>query len=85
MFCLLRLEIELGIRAKGMLMAREAGLEAPVDEGLLAQLEEVAYLRRSIGRTGLIALRPLRMTSDRDEWHRYLLQQAAATRKRLKA
>lgn len=81
MFCLLRLEIELGIRAKGMLMAREAGLEVPVDEGLLAQLEEVAYLRRSIGRTGLIALRPLQMTSDRDEWHRYLLQQSAATRR----
>ncbi len=66
-------------------MAREAGLEAPVDEGLLAQLEEVAYLRRSIGRTGLIALRPLQMTNDRDEWHRYLLAEAAATRRRLKA
>jgi RsiW-degrading membrane proteinase PrsW (M82 family) len=85
MFCLLRLEIELGIRAKGMLMAREAGLEAPVDEALVAQLDEVAYLRRSIGRTGLIALRPLQMTGARDEWHRYLLKQAAATRSRLKA
>lgn len=82
MFCLLRLEIELGIRAKGMLMAREAGLEPPVDGGLLAQLEELQYLRRSVGRTGLIALRPLRMTSHRDEWHRYLLEQATASRRR---
>ncbi len=81
MFCLLRLEIELGIRAKGMLMAREAGLEVPVDESLLAQLDEVAYLRRSIGRTGLIALHPLQMTNDRDEWHRYLLERAAANRR----
>lgn len=82
MFCLLRLEIELGIRAKGMLMAREAGLEPPVDAALLAQLDELRYLRRSVGRTGLIALRPLRMTSERDEWHRYLLEQAAAARGR---
>jgi RsiW-degrading membrane proteinase PrsW (M82 family) len=82
MFCLLRLEIELGIRAKGMLMAREAGLDAPVDDKLLAQLRELEYLRRSIGRTGLIALRPLQMTSHRDQWHRYLLEQAAATRRR---
>lgn len=82
MFCLLRLEIELGIRAKGMLMAREAGLEVPVDDALLAQLEELRYLRHSVGRTGLIALRPLRMTSGRDEWHRYLLEQAAAVRRR---
>jgi protease PrsW len=82
MFCLLRLEIELGIRAKGMLMAREAGLEVPVDESLLAQLDEVAYLRRSIGRTGLIALHPLQMTSHRDDWHRYLLGQAASARRR---
>ena len=81
MFCLLRLELELGIRAKGMLMAREAGLEVPVDESLLAQLDEVAYLRRSIGRTGLIALHPLQMTNDRDEWHRYLLERAAANRR----
>jgi hypothetical protein len=46
------------------------------------QLDEVAYLRRSIGRTGLIALRPLQVTSDRDAWHRYLLEQAAAARRR---
>ena len=32
MFCLMRLELELGIRAKGMLMAREAGLDVPLDE-----------------------------------------------------
>lgn len=82
MFCLLRLEIELGIRAKGMLMAREAGLHPPVDPALVAQLEELRYLRRSIGRTGLLALRPLRMTGHRDEWHRYLLQQAASITRR---
>lgn len=76
MFCLLRLELELSIRAKGMLMAREAGLEVPVDADVKARLEELSYLQRSIGATGLLALKPLRVTSQRDDWHRYLLEQA---------
>ncbi len=76
MFCLLRVELELAIRAKGMLMAREAGLDVPIDDDLKARLTEFDYLRESIGTTGLLALRPLRVTSDRDDWHRYLLQQA---------
>jgi hypothetical protein len=75
MFCLLRLDLELSIRAKSMLMAREAGLEVPADDSLRAQLAERAYLEKSIGRTGLVALRPLQVTSDRDEWHQFLLRQ----------
>jgi RsiW-degrading membrane proteinase PrsW (M82 family) len=82
MFCLLQLELELSIRAKGMLMAREAGLDVPVDEGLRAQLAERAYLERSIGPTGLLALRPLQVTSERDQWHKYLLTQAGSPRRR---
>ena len=35
-----------------MLMAREAGLEVPVDEDLPAGLAELEYLRESIGPTG---------------------------------
>jgi RsiW-degrading membrane proteinase PrsW (M82 family) len=73
MFCLLQLDLELAIRAKGMLMAREAGLEVPVDEALRARLAERAYLEKAIGPTGLAALRPLQVTSDRDRWHQYLL------------
>ena len=76
MFCLLQLELELAIRAKGMLMAREAGLEVPVDDELRASLAERAYLHRAIGPTGLLALRPLQVTGDRDEWHQYLLRHA---------
>jgi hypothetical protein len=76
MFCLLQLDLELAIRVKGLLMAREAGLEVPVDDALRARLEERTYLEKAIGRTGLIALRPLQVTGDRDQWHRYLLRQA---------
>ncbi|HEX6975408.1 MAG TPA: PrsW family glutamic-type intramembrane protease [Vicinamibacterales bacterium] len=76
MFCLMRLELELGIRAKGMLMAREAGIDMPVDEEVLQSLAEVRYLEKSIGRTGMLALTPLQVSSDRDEWHRFLLQES---------
>jgi RsiW-degrading membrane proteinase PrsW (M82 family) len=74
MFCLLQLDLELAIRAKGMLMAREAGLSVPVDDALRAKLAERAYLEKAIGRTGLVALRPLQVTSDFDRWNRYLLE-----------
>jgi protease PrsW len=80
MFCLLRVELELAIRAKGMLMAREAGLELPADSDVKARLSELRYLQGSIGPTGLLALAPLRVSSDRDQWHSYLLEQAGEGR-----
>src|SRR5688572_18995023 len=76
MFCLLRIELELAVQAKARLIAHQAGLDLPVDDDLRAALEERAYLRRSIGRTGLLALEPLRVTSHRDDWHQHLLGQA---------
>jgi hypothetical protein len=76
MFCLLRLELELSIQAKAMLLAREAGLEVPVTDDLHTSLQEIGYLQASIGRTGLLALKPLQVTSARDQWHRYLLAAA---------
>lgn len=81
MFCLLQLELELAIRAKGLLMAREAGLDVPIDDELRDRLQERAYLRKSVGPTGLLALRPLQVTNDRDDWHQYLLAHAQAPRR----
>ena len=75
MFCLMRLELELGIRAKGMLMAREAGLDMPLDQELINGLAEVRYLGKSIGPTGLLALTPLQVSSDRDAWQKFLLRE----------
>jgi RsiW-degrading membrane proteinase PrsW (M82 family) len=74
MFCLLRLELELAIQAKALLIAREAGLDLPADPDLDACLDECRHLRRSIGRTGLLALKPLQVTGARDDWHRHVLQ-----------
>ena len=78
MFCLLRLELELSIQAKAMLLAREAGLEVPVTDDLYTSLQEIGYLQASIGRAGLLALKPLQVTSSRDQWHQYLLAAAGA-------
>jgi hypothetical protein len=74
MYCLLRLELELAVQAKALVMARGAGLTLPGGDELEAALAERAALRASIGPTGLLALRPLQVTSRRDEWHRHLLK-----------
>lgn len=78
MFCLLRIELELAIQAKARLIAQSAGLDLPVDDDVHAALAERAYLRKSIGRTGLLALEPLRVTTHRDYWHQHVLTQAGA-------
>ena len=83
MFCLLRVELELAVQAKARMIAQAAGLELPVDEDVLAALSERSYLQRSIGRTGLRALEPLRVTSHRDYWHQHVLT-TAGTRVSLK-
>lgn len=80
MFCLLRLELELSVQAKAMLLARERGVDVPIDDDLAASLAERRYLQQSIGTLGLLALKPLQVTSYRDTWHRHLLQQARAPR-----
>jgi protease PrsW len=74
MYCLLRLELELAVQARALLMAREAGLVVPPDDDLRMSLREIEWIRRSIGTTGLLALRPLNVTTHRDRWHKHLLQ-----------
>ena len=73
MLCLLRLRAELGIRAKGLLMLREAGFEAEPDPAARDTFVELRYLEKSIGRTGMLALRPFIHTSTRDLWQLNLL------------
>jgi RsiW-degrading membrane proteinase PrsW (M82 family) len=68
MMCFLRLRAELAIRAKGVLMMREAGFDAAPDRTVKGKLEELRYLEQSIGRTGLRALHPFLHTSTRDLW-----------------
>jgi RsiW-degrading membrane proteinase PrsW (M82 family) len=76
MLCLVRIQAELAIRAKGLLLARESGLDPPVGDDVRTNLAELRYLERSIGRTGLLALAPVLRRSSRDLWQVYLLEQA---------
>ncbi len=72
----MRIQAELAIRAKGLLLAREAGLEVPVGDDVRANLRELRYLEASIGRTGLLALKPVLRQRARDLWQVYLLEEA---------
>jgi RsiW-degrading membrane proteinase PrsW (M82 family) len=74
MLCLLRIHLELSIRAKGMLIARAAGLEIPHDPSVQANLDELRFLERSVGKTGRLALLPLLGIGTRDLWQVYLLR-----------
>ena len=72
MLCLLRVQLELSLRAKGILMARAAGIDLRPDESVRSNLDEVRYLERAIGPVGLLALKPLR--HGRERWERDVLE-----------
>lgn len=71
--CYLRLYTELALRAKGILIMRENGFDAPVDEPTKAKFVEMHYLENSIGRTGLIAIQPMLHMNRKDLWQLYML------------
>jgi RsiW-degrading membrane proteinase PrsW (M82 family) len=75
MLCLLRLQVELSIRAKGVLMLREQGLEPAPDPHLAGKLDELRWLETSIGPTGKLAMRPICHWRGADRWQRHLLEE----------
>lgn len=68
MLCYLRLYTELALRAKGVLLMRENGLDTPVGERTREKFAELEYLENSIGKTGLLALRPFLHMTRKDLW-----------------
>ena len=76
LLCYIRLHIELALRAKGVLMMRENGFEVPIDDETRAKFTELRYLEKSIGATGLLAVRPMLHTSHKDLWQIYMLGSA---------
>jgi hypothetical protein len=71
--CYLRLHVELAMRAKSLLLMREAGFEVAPDEDTRRRFDELRYLEKSIGATGKLAVMPLLRTSSRDLWQLQLL------------
>jgi RsiW-degrading membrane proteinase PrsW (M82 family) len=75
MLSLLQLTLELSVRAKGYLLIREAGLEVAHDPELDSMFTELKYLEKSIGPTGMLAIRPLLSQTPRDLWELHHLGQ----------
>jgi RsiW-degrading membrane proteinase PrsW (M82 family) len=73
MLTYLHLTLELSARAKGDLMRREAGLEVAPDPALESHFKELKYLEKSIGPTGMLAVRPLLSQTRRDLWEMHHL------------
>jgi RsiW-degrading membrane proteinase PrsW (M82 family) len=73
MLTFLHLTLELSARAKGDLMLREVGLEVPADPALESHFKELRYLEKSIGPTGMLAIRPLLSQTPRDLWEMHQL------------
>jgi RsiW-degrading membrane proteinase PrsW (M82 family) len=77
MLCYLRLYTELALRAKGVLLMRENGLDTPVGERTKAKFEEMRYLEKSIGKTGCLAMSPFLQMTRKDLWQLYVLNEKA--------
>ena len=77
MLCLLRLQAELNIVVRGRLILGQHGLKPNLPEGISEKLEEVRYLENRIGRTGLLALRPVGRWEGRHPWQRRSLEDLA--------
>jgi RsiW-degrading membrane proteinase PrsW (M82 family) len=75
MLSLLYLTTELSVRAKSDLMLREVGLEVSPDPELKSLFAELRYLEKSIGITGMLAVRPLLSQTPRDLWEMHRLGQ----------
>ena len=75
LLCYLRIRTELALRAKGILMMRESGFDAAPDaapdDTTRASFAELEYLERSIGPTGLLAIKPFLRMSRKDLWQLY--------------
>lgn len=72
MLCMLRVQLELSLRAKGILMARSAGIELPPDPEVKENLTELRFLEKSVGAVGMLALKPLLVGKER--WEQELLR-----------
>ncbi len=75
MLCLLRINFELSIRAKGILLMREAGFPAKLDDEVKEKFAELTYLQNAIGKTGQLAMSPIILNTARDLWQLYFIDE----------
>ena len=80
-FCYIRLYTELSMRAKGLIIMREQGVEPPLPPGLAGQFVELRHLETALGKTAILSLGPLLQSNRRDLWHLKELESEARTTK----
>lgn len=74
MLCYLRLYTELALRAKGVLLMRENGIDVDVGARTQEKFAELEFLEQSIGKTGLLVIRPFLHMTRKDLWQLYVLE-----------
>ena len=74
MLCLVRIRLELAIKAKGVLLMKEAGIPVILDDEVKEKLNELKYLEKNIGSTGMLTISPIFHSSTRDLWQLYILE-----------
>ncbi len=77
MLCLVRLQLELSLQVKGILLMREFGLPVSPEPQLVEKFAELKYLEKSIGKTGRLAILPFFRSSSKDLWQRFMLDKWA--------
>ena len=73
MLCLIKIQLELSIKAKGVLLLRNAGMPVIIEDEVKEKLNELKYLEKSIGPTGRLAVSPILNIGTKDLWQRYML------------
>lgn len=72
--CYMRIFVELSINAKGTLLMKESGFRVKRNIDIENKFREFEYLKKSIGRTGILIVRRFLHTTSRDLWQIYMLQ-----------
>jgi RsiW-degrading membrane proteinase PrsW (M82 family) len=73
MLCLIRIHLELSISAKGILLMKEAGFPVKPEANVREKFEELTYLERSVGKTGMRVVGPILHRSRQDLWELHML------------
>ncbi len=73
MLCMIKLHVELSIKAKGVLLMRKVGLHAVIEDEVKEKLQEMKFLEKSIGPTGILAVSPIFTQSTKDLWQIYMI------------
>lgn len=74
MLAYIQLHLELSLKAKGILLMREAGFNPEIKDEFRSLFDELKFLSKSIGKVGMLTLKPIIHTSQKDLWKLNLLK-----------